>query len=145
MGENWDAVVVGGGPGGSTVATVLARAGRKVVLLEKETFPRGRITSPVQPPDFRAPRRRRKSARRGLSGQARGPLLERGDGRGPAGRFRGWARRPPPDRVSREARGIRPPPAPSRRGVGRAGSRRDVGGTGSLRGRSRRGSRRAIG
>jgi len=35
-----DAVVVGGGPAGATAATVLARAGREVVVVDKATFPR---------------------------------------------------------------------------------------------------------
>jgi len=35
-----DAVVVGGGPAGATAATVLARAGRQVVVVDKATFPR---------------------------------------------------------------------------------------------------------
>lgn len=39
----YDAIVIGGGPGGSTVATFLADAGRKVLLLEREAFPRYHI------------------------------------------------------------------------------------------------------
>jgi geranylgeranyl reductase family protein len=35
-----DVVVVGAGPAGSTAATLLARAGRSVVLVDKATFPR---------------------------------------------------------------------------------------------------------
>ncbi|HSD71421.1 MAG TPA: NAD(P)/FAD-dependent oxidoreductase [Thermoanaerobaculia bacterium] len=49
MGEIWDAVVVGGGPGGSTVATLLARAGRKVIVLEKEKFPRFHVGESLLP------------------------------------------------------------------------------------------------
>jgi FADH2-dependent halogenase len=43
--SNWefDAVVVGGGPGGSSAATALARCGRRVLLLEREQFPRFHI------------------------------------------------------------------------------------------------------
>ena len=38
-----DAVVVGGGPGGSTVAWRLARAGARVLLLDAATFPRVKL------------------------------------------------------------------------------------------------------
>jgi flavin-dependent dehydrogenase len=40
---DFDAVVVGGGPGGSSTATALARCGRRVLLLEREQFPRFHI------------------------------------------------------------------------------------------------------
>jgi len=40
---NYDVAVIGGGPGGSTVATALARRGRTVVVLERERFPRFHI------------------------------------------------------------------------------------------------------
>ncbi|MEU6970774.1 tryptophan 7-halogenase [Kitasatospora aureofaciens] len=47
--ETFDAVVVGGGPGGSTVATLVAQQGHRVLLLEKETFPRYQIGESLLP------------------------------------------------------------------------------------------------
>ena len=49
MTHSYDAVVIGGGPGGSTVATVLARAGRSVLILEKEKFPRFHVGESLLP------------------------------------------------------------------------------------------------
>src|SRR5260221_12175898 len=44
-----DVVVVGGGPGGSTLATLVAMRGHRVVLLEKEKFPRWQIGESLLP------------------------------------------------------------------------------------------------
>ena len=41
--NTFDVIVMGGGPAGSTIASILAREGRKVVLFEKEQFPRHHI------------------------------------------------------------------------------------------------------
>ncbi|HZS10036.1 MAG TPA: NAD(P)/FAD-dependent oxidoreductase [Blastocatellia bacterium] len=41
--NNFDVIVMGGGPAGSTVASILSREGRRVVLFEKEQFPRHHI------------------------------------------------------------------------------------------------------
>jgi FAD-dependent halogenase len=44
-----DVVVVGGGPGGSTTATMLARQGHRVTLLERERFPRAHVGESLLP------------------------------------------------------------------------------------------------
>ena len=46
---SFDAVVIGGGPGGSTTATLLARRGWQVVLLERERFPRPHVGESLLP------------------------------------------------------------------------------------------------
>ncbi|MFD2765838.1 tryptophan 7-halogenase [Micromonospora eburnea] len=44
-----DVIVVGGGPGGSTVSTLVAMQGHRVLLLEKEAFPRYQIGESLLP------------------------------------------------------------------------------------------------
>ena len=44
-----DVIVIGGGPAGSTAATILAQRGRSVLLLEREKFPRFQIGESMLP------------------------------------------------------------------------------------------------
>src|SRR5918999_5907767 len=44
-----DVIIIGGGPGGSTVATMLARKGVSTLLLERERFPRDHIGESLLP------------------------------------------------------------------------------------------------
>lgn len=48
-GENFDVIVIGGGPAGSSTATFLAQKGHRVLLLEKERFPRFHIGESLLP------------------------------------------------------------------------------------------------
>ena len=47
--EQADVAIVGGGPGGSTLAALLAMQGHRVVVLEKEKFPRHQIGESLLP------------------------------------------------------------------------------------------------
>ena len=44
-----DVIVIGGGPGGSAAATMLARQGWQVILLEREVFPRDHVGESLLP------------------------------------------------------------------------------------------------
>ncbi|HCR31067.1 MAG TPA: alkylhalidase, partial [Opitutae bacterium] len=47
--KSYDAIVIGGGPAGSTVGTLLAEKGREVVILEKSKFPRYHVGESLMP------------------------------------------------------------------------------------------------
>ncbi|MGE0159383.1 MAG: geranylgeranyl reductase family protein [Gemmatimonadales bacterium] len=49
--ERWDAIVVGGGPAGSTAAIHLASRGRRVLVLERHAFPRDKACGDLLIPD----------------------------------------------------------------------------------------------
>jgi FAD-dependent halogenase len=44
-----DVIIIGGGPGGSAAATMLARKGVSTLLLERERFPRDHIGESLLP------------------------------------------------------------------------------------------------
>jgi flavin-dependent dehydrogenase len=48
-GERYDVAIIGGGPGGSVAAALLARAGRRVIVLERDKFPRFHIGESLLP------------------------------------------------------------------------------------------------
>src|SRR6476646_10537836 len=50
----YDVAIIGGGPAGSTAAALLARAGRRVVLFEREKFPRFHIGESLLPFSMKA-------------------------------------------------------------------------------------------
>ena len=52
--ELYDVAIIGGGPAGSTAATLLAKAGRRVVICEREKFPRFHIGESLLPASMRA-------------------------------------------------------------------------------------------
>lgn len=49
MNETYDVAIIGGGPAGSTAAALLAKAGRRVLVLERDKFPRFHIGESLLP------------------------------------------------------------------------------------------------
>ena len=47
-----EVIVIGGGPAGSTAATLIAREGRRVLLLDREEFPRFRVGESLMPASY---------------------------------------------------------------------------------------------
>src|SRR6187402_2300003 len=52
MSETYDAIIIGGGPAGSCAAAILGEYGHKVVILEREKFPRYHIGESLIPFTF---------------------------------------------------------------------------------------------
>src|SRR5213079_3751476 len=50
----YDVAIIGGGPAGSTVAALLAQAGRRVIVFEREKFPRFHIGESLLPFSMKA-------------------------------------------------------------------------------------------
>ena len=50
--SEYDVIVVGGGPAGSTTAALVAAAGRKVLLVDREKFPRFRLGESLMPATY---------------------------------------------------------------------------------------------
>src|SRR5690349_1105261 len=47
--QTYDTIIIGGGPGGSVAGTALAQAGKRVLILEREKFPRFHIGESLIP------------------------------------------------------------------------------------------------
>ena len=52
MARDYDMIVIGGGPSGSTVATLVAGAGHRVLVIDREHFPRFRIGESLMPATY---------------------------------------------------------------------------------------------
>jgi len=52
MNESYECIVIGGGPAGATVATLLADQGHKTLVLERDRFPRHHIGESLMPETY---------------------------------------------------------------------------------------------
>jgi flavin-dependent dehydrogenase len=52
MSDSWDVIILGGGPGGSTLASCLTLRGRRALVLEREKFPRFHIGESLLPRSY---------------------------------------------------------------------------------------------
>ncbi len=52
MNESYDVVVIGGGPAGATVATLVGKAGHRVLVVERAKFPRFHIGESLMPETY---------------------------------------------------------------------------------------------
>lgn len=52
MNDSYDVIVIGGGPSGSTVGTLVADKGHKVLIIEREKFPRFHIGESLMPETY---------------------------------------------------------------------------------------------
>lgn len=50
--QTYDCVIIGGGPAGSTVGTLLADQGHRVLILERDSFPRHHVGESLMPQTF---------------------------------------------------------------------------------------------
>jgi len=69
--ELYDVAIIGGGPAGSTAATLLAKAGRRVVVYEREKFTRFHIGESILPASMRT------FNRLGVQGKLRAKFMEK--------------------------------------------------------------------
>jgi flavin-dependent dehydrogenase len=75
MSEQFDAVILGGGPAGSTAATLLAQQGLRVVVIEKDHFPRFHIGESLLPASVEI------FDRMGVHGQIRSQFIRKPGGK----------------------------------------------------------------
>ena len=47
--ENFEVIIIGGGPAGSTAGALLAEKGRRVLIIEKDQFPRYHVGESLMP------------------------------------------------------------------------------------------------